>query len=251
MKTHTLKLAALTAACVLAFGIAQPAHALFGIGDIVLDPTNLVQNTLTAVRTLEQINNQIRQLQNEAQMLINQARNLASLPSSVVGQLRANLATTQRLIAQAKGLAYDVTSIDREFARLYPEKYATTVSGNQMYLDAQERWKNTLNGLQTTMQMQAQASQNLSDDESVLADLVGKSQSAEGALQAMQAMNQLLALQAKQSIQTQRLQITQDRAASLELARQAAAAERGREVRRRFLGTGTPYTPQAVNFYGN
>src|SRR2546427_11422187 len=86
-------------------------------------------------------------------MLINQARNLASLPSSVVGQLRANLATTQRLIAQAKGLAYDVTSIDREFARLYPEKYAATVSGNQIYLDAQERWKNTLNGLQTTMQI--------------------------------------------------------------------------------------------------
>ena len=184
-------------------------------------------------------------------MLINQARNLASLPSSVVGQLRANLATTQRLIAQAKGLAYDVTSIDREFARLYPDQYAATVSGNQMYQDAQARWKNTLNGLQTTMQMQAQASQNLSDDEGVLADLVGKSQSAIGALQAMQAMNQLLALQAKQSIQTQRLQITQDRAASLELARQAAAVERGREVTRRFVGSGTPYTPQSVNFYGN
>ena len=113
------------------------------------------------------------------------------------------------------------------------------------------RWRNTLNGLQTTMQMQAQVSQNLGEDESVLADLVGKSQSAEGALQAMQAMNQLLALQAKQSIQSQRLQITQDRAASLELARQAAATERAREVRRRFLGDGTPYTPQSVNFYGN
>jgi P-type conjugative transfer protein TrbJ len=121
--------------------------------------------------------------------------------------------------------------MDREFARLYPEQYAATVSGDQMYRDAQERWRNTLNGLQTTMQMQAQVSQNLGEDESVLADLVGKSQSAEGALQAMQAMNQLLALQAKQSIQAQRLQITQDRAASLELARQAAATERAREVR--------------------
>ena len=251
MKPHTPKLASLTAACVLAFGIVQPAHALFGVGDIVLDPTNLVQNTLTAVRTLEQINNQIRQLQNEAQMLINQARNLASLPFSVVSRLRSNLALTQRLIEQAKGLAYDVANLDKEFKRLYPEQYAATVSGNQMYLDAQERWKNTLNGLRTTMQMQAQASQNLSDDESVLADLVGKSQSAEGALQAMQAMNQLLALQAKQSIQAQQLQITQDRAASLELARQAAATERAREVRRRFIGTGTPYTPHAVDFYGN
>ena len=182
---------------------------------VVIDPTNLVQNTLTAIRTLEQINNQIQQLQNEARMLTNQARNLASLPFNVVSRLRSNLATTQRLIARAKGMAYDVARMDQDFQRLYPEQYAATVSGDQMYRDTQERWKNTLNGLQTTMQMQAQASQNLSDDEGVLADLVGKSQSAEGALQAMQAMNQLLALQAKQSIQTQRLQITQDRAASL------------------------------------
>ena len=218
---------------------------------VVIDPTNLVQNTLTAIRTLEQINNQIQQLQNEARMLTNQARNLASLPFNVVSRLRSNLALTQRLIARAKGMAYDVARMDQDFQRLYPEQYAATVSGDQMYRDTQERWKNTLNGLQTTMQMQAQASQNLSDDEGVLADLVGKSQSAEGALQAMQAMNQLLALQAKQSIQTQRLQITQDRAASLELARQAAAVERGREVTRRFLGTGTPYTPQTVHFYGN
>ena len=218
---------------------------------VVIDPTNLVQNTLTAIRTLEQINNQIQQLQNEARMLTNQARNLASLPFNVVSRLRSNLATTQRLIARAKGMAYDVARMDQDFQRLYPEQYAATVSGDQMYRDTQERWKNTLNGLQTTMQMQAQASQNLSDDEGVLADLVGKSQSAEGALQAMQAMNQLLALQAKQSIQTQRLQITQDRAASLELARQAAAVERGREVTWRFLGTGTPYTPQTVHFYGN
>ncbi|MBV6848797.1 P-type conjugative transfer protein TrbJ [Xanthomonas euvesicatoria] len=239
----------LVAAAVAAMLCTATAHAQW----VVVDPTNLVQNTLTAIRTLEQINNQIQQLQNEAQMLMNQARNLASLPSSVVGQLRANLATTERLIAQARGLAYDVTNLDREFARLYPEQYAATISGDQMYRDAQERWRNALHGLQTTMQMQmqAQVSQNLGEDESVLADLVGKSQSAQGALQAMQAMNQLLALQAKQSIQSQRLQITQDRAASLELARQAAATERAREVRRRFLGDGTPYTPQRVDFYGN
>ena len=237
----------LVAAAVAAMLCTATAHAQW----VVVDPTNLVQNTLTAIRTLEQINNQIQQLQNEAQMLTNQARNLASLPFNVVSRLRSNLATTQRLIARAKGMAYDVARMDQDFQRLYPEQYAATVSGDQMYRDTQERWKNTLNGLQTTMQMQAQASQNLSDDEGVLADLVGKSQSAEGALQAMQAMNQLLALQAKQSIQTQRLQITQDRAASLELARQAAAVERGREVTRRFLGTGTPYTPQTVHFYGN
>ncbi|OFM78395.1 conjugal transfer protein TrbJ [Pseudomonas sp. HMSC072F09] len=228
-------------------GVTSTAQAQW----VVVDPTNLVQNTLTAVRTLEQINNQIQQLQNEAQMLINQGRNLASLPFNVVNRLRSTLATTQQLIAQAQGLGFQVQSMDQQFAHLYPEQYAATVSGNQMYQDAHQRWQNTLEGLQTAMRMQAQVSQNVTEDEGVLTDLVGQSQSATGALQAMQATNQLLALQAKQSIQAQQLQLTQGRAVSLELARQAAAVERGREVTRRFLGTGTAYTPQSVNFYGN
>jgi P-type conjugative transfer protein TrbJ len=224
----------------------QPVSAM-----TVIDPTNLVQNTLTAARTLEQINNQVEQLQNESQMLVNQARNLASLDYDVVNRLRASLVKSEQLIAEAQGLAYDVQNLDSEFARLYPEKYAATVSGDQMYRDAQERWAHTLNGLHTAMRIQAQVSRNLNDDEGALADLVGQSQSATGALQAMQATNQLLALQAKQSIQAQQLQLTQDRAASLELARQAAATERAREVRQRFLGEGTPYTPYPVRFYGN
>jgi P-type conjugative transfer protein TrbJ len=93
--------------------------------------------------------------------------------------------------------------------------------------------------------------QNFSSDEQTLADLVTRSQSAEGALQASQATNQLLALQSRQAIQAQQLKITQDRAAALELARQAAVQARGVEVSRRFLGSGTPYTPQTVNFYAN
>jgi len=148
-------------------------------------------------------------------------------------------------------LAYDVAHMDKEFSRLYPEQYDATISGARMAQDARERWKHTLDGLHTAMRMQAQVSKNLAQDESALSELVSQSQSATGALQAMQATNQLLALQAKQSIQAQQLQMTQDRAASLELARQAAATERAREVRRRFLGSGTPYTPHRVEFYSN
>ena len=242
MKKRLLAVAAAALICVVPVAQAQW---------VVIDPTNLAQNILTAAHTLEQINNQIKQLQNEAQSLMNEARNLASLPFNVANRLRSNLDTTRQLIGQARGLAFDIQNMDQQFAQLYPEQYAASVSGNRMFQDAHRRWQNTLQGLQTAMRMQAQVSQNLNQDEGVLADLVDQSQSATGALQAMQATNQLLALQAKQSIQTQQLQLTQGRAASLELARQAAAVERGREVTRRFLGSGTAYTPQSVNFYGN
>ena len=233
--------AALLTLGLLAF---QPASAF-----TVIDPTNLVQNTLTAVRTMEMINNQVSQLQNETQMLLNQARHLARLDYNVVDRLRVSLADTERLLAEAQGLAYEVQRLDQEFTRLYPAEYTSSVSSKRMAQDARERWKQGLDGLHTAMRVQAQVTQNLAQDERVLAELVQQSQAAGGALQAAQATNQLLALQAKQSIQAQQLQITQNRAIALELARQAAAAEEARELRRRFMGSGTPYTPYPVQFY--
>jgi len=151
-----MKIHALVTALSAALLIAQPASAI-----TVFDPSNFVQNTLTAVRTLEQINNQIQQLQNEATMLINQARNLATLDFNIVNRLRSTLATTERLIAEAQGLAYDVANMDREFARLYPDQYDASISGERMAQDARERWQHTLDGLHTAMRMQAQVSNNL------------------------------------------------------------------------------------------
>ena len=59
MKTKP-RLLSVSLAAVLSVSLlaVQPASAL-----TVFDPSNFVQNTLTAVRTLEQINNQINQLQ--------------------------------------------------------------------------------------------------------------------------------------------------------------------------------------------
>ncbi|GKT00459.1 P-type conjugative transfer protein TrbJ [Acidovorax sp. SUPP3434] len=216
---------------------------------VVIDPTNLAQNLMTAANTLEQINNQIKQLQNQAQSLMNQAKNLTSLDFSALNELRAALSATNQLIQQAQGLAFNVQQMETQFQQLYPESFSATVSSGQMVLDARKRWTNSLDALRTATKVQSQAVQNFASDESTLTDLVNRSQSAVGALQATQATNQLLALQARQSIQAQQLQITQDRAAALEQARQIAVQERAREVRRRFTGAGTPYTPATVNFY--
>src|SRR3546814_8666838 len=61
-----------TAAGSLFVGLAMtttPAQAI-----VVFDPSNYSQNMLTASRTLQQINNQIQSLHNEANMLINPAK---------------------------------------------------------------------------------------------------------------------------------------------------------------------------------
>jgi len=97
--------------------VPAPAYAQFG--GIVYDPTNYSQNILTAARTLEQINNQIRQLQNQAASLINEARNLQSLPLSVLEPLQTQIRQTQALIGQAQRMAYNVQAIETQFAAQY------------------------------------------------------------------------------------------------------------------------------------
>lgn len=242
MKKHLL-----AAAAASLMALVPVAHAQW----VVIDPTNLAQNIMTAANTLEQINNQIKQLQNQAQSLMNQARNLTSLDFSALNELRAALSATNQLIQQGQGLAFNVAQMETDFRRLYPQSYTAAISGTQMATDARTRWTNSLEALRTAAKVQSQAVQNFTSDERTLTDLVNRSQSAAGALQAMQATNQLLALQSRQSMQAQQLQITQDRAVALEQARQVAVQERAREVRRRFQGDGTAYTPYTVNFYGN
>ena len=216
----------------------------------VFDPANFVQNTLTAARSLMEVNNQIMQLENEATMLINEARNLTSLPFNIVAQLRATLARTTTLINQALGITYQLAQARAQFDGNYPSNYTSGVSGAAMYGDSQIRWFNSLQALRTTVAMQAQAAENLTSDEDSLATLVARSQAAIGALQAMQATNQLLALQSKQTIQDQQLRLTQDRAVALEQARVVGEEVRAREVRRRFVGEGVRYTPQAIGGFG-
>jgi type IV secretion system protein TrbJ len=236
------KLLAAVAAATLALAPIQNAHAIFGIGDIVYDPANHAQNILTAARTLIQINNQVRQLTNEAQMLINQAQNLTNLPTSIATDLQTSLRQVDSLIQSAQGLAYQVTAIDGEYRRLFPEQYASAVSTSRIIQDAQEAWVLARKGFKHSLEVQAEVVGQVRTDAVVLNRLVAESQGAVGNLQVAQAGNQLTALAAKQSMQLQTLVAASARADALESARGIAAREQGRARFTRFLGDRSAYT---------
>ncbi|EMI1807084.1 P-type conjugative transfer protein TrbJ [Pseudomonas aeruginosa] len=230
--------------------LTGPAHAQFGFGRIVYDPSNYAQNVLTAARTLEQINNQITSLQNEAQMLINQARNLASLPHSSLQQLQQNVQRTQQLLGQAQNLAFEVGQIDQAFRSQYGNVSLSTTDA-QLVADARSRWENTVGGLQDAMRVQAGAVGNIDSNRAEMAALVGQSQGATGALQATQAGNQLLALQSQQLSDLIAVISANGRADALTEAERATAAEQGREQRRRFLTPGSGYQPGNAQMFNN
>ncbi len=230
--------------------LASPALALFGFGRIVYDPSNYAQNVLTAARTLEQINNQIRSLQNEAQMLINQARNLASLPYSALQQIQQNVSRTQQLLNQAQNIAFEVQSIDQAFQSQYGSVSLSTTD-QQLVADARARWQNTVGGLQDALRVQAGVVGNIDTNRAEMAALIGQSQNAAGALQATQAGNQLLALQSQQLSDLIALMSANGRAEALIGAERATAAEQGRIQRERFLTPGSGYQPGNARMFNN
>ncbi|MBL8598919.1 MAG: P-type conjugative transfer protein TrbJ [Devosia sp.] len=242
MRAVLFATAVLAAPTALSPIVATPAYALFGFGDIVFDPSNYAENILQAARALDQINNQIASLQNEAQMLINQARNLASLPYSSVQALQQSVQRTQQLLGQAQRIAFDVQQIDQIFSQQY-SNMDLTASDQQLVALARQRWGNTVGALQDAMRVQAGVVGNIETQRSELSNLVGESQGATGALQATQAGNQILALQAQQLADLTALLAANGRADALSAAEQAAAAEQGREQRRRFLEPGDGYQP--------
>ncbi len=220
----------------------------------VIDFANLTQNVLTAVRTLEEVDNQITQIQQSISMLENQARNLTALPFSVLAQLQSSMGEINQLMGQAQSLAYSVQQVQLQFQQLYPNYQAANVQGNVtqagLLADANARWQAAVSTFQHTMEVQSQIVAAIPADQADLSTLVGQSQGAVGALQAIQSGNQLLALQSRQLSATQDLIAADARAQAANAMQNAEVQSAAQAEWQRFYGSGVSYTPTPVNVFG-
>jgi P-type conjugative transfer protein TrbJ len=208
----------------------------------VFDPGNYSQNLLTAARTLTQINNQIRSLQNQATMLINQAKNLTRIDFPQLQQITQTLQQIDRLMGQAQGIDFRVGNIDQQFRSLFPADLNQALTTNQQVVAARGRLDTAMAAYKQTMGVQSQVVENVQNDAQTLSDIVSRSQGAEGSLQAQQATNQLLALTAKQQFQIQNMIAAQYRAQAIDQATRVQSATDARAATTHFLGSGSAYS---------
>nr|WP_295741077.1 P-type conjugative transfer protein TrbJ [uncultured Acidocella sp.] len=222
---------------------AAPAAAQW----IVFDPTNYVQNVLTAARELQQVDNQIQMLTNQATMLVNQARNLTSLPLSTLNQLESSVQQTESLISQAQNIAFNVQQIEQAFTSTYGS-VPSTASTATLIAGAQTRWQNSVGGFEDSLKVQAGVVGNIPSDGSAMTSLVSASQSATGALQAAQAGNQLLALQSRQLSDLIAVMSAKGRADALAQADTATTEAESQALYSQF-STLNAYVPGAVTMF--
>ena len=154
----------------------------------------------------------------------------------------------EQLLAQAQNIAFDVQNVDQMFQQKYG-KVSLSATDAQLVADARSRWQNTVGGLQDAMRVQATVVGNIDTNRTEMSQLVGRSQSATGALQAAQAGNQLLALQSQQLSDLTALLAANGRSTALTEAERAAAAEQGRVQRERFLTPGSGYQAGSAKMF--
>jgi P-type conjugative transfer protein TrbJ len=201
----------------------------------VFDAANYSQDLLEAARALEQINNQVKSLRNQAGMLENMAKNLETIDFPQLQQITSSMQEVDQLIAKAQGIDFRIDGLDRRVEKLFPGALQRALTGDQQVANARARLDAAQTAYRQSIEMQAQVAQNVEEDAGVLAELAKSSQGAVGALEVGQAANQLIALSVKQQLQLQNLMATEFRESAIERARRAQAEEDGRATTRRFL----------------
>ena len=211
----------------------------------VFDPANYQENLLSAARALEQINNQVRQLQNQAQMIAAHGPEPAAAgvdhrPGPAAHARRhPNPAARRRWHRPAA--AGDAKRLRAACSR---SRSRPRSRRDDVLRNAKSRWDEEYAALQRAALLQGQIADSIDADTRLLGDAMARSRNAAGALEVAQAGNELTGLSVKQSLALQSLLAAQHRAETLAKARDLATEDEARQRFKSFVGTGQP-TPQA------
>ena len=241
--------------CLFAMGVVVAVdcrHSRHGATRCLSIPNNYAQNLLTAAHTLQQINNQITALQNQTQMLINQAKNLANLPTSILQQLQSNhAADPDSCSPRPRASAFDIGRIQQAFSTTYGAQPANSSNAALDRRPPRRAGRFRSAAFQDSLRIRPASSAISAPTPPRCRRSVTSSQSASGALQAAQAGNQLLALQSQQISDLVAVARREGRADALEQARTVTNEAQG-QAQYQLFATRSGYVPGNVTmFTGN
>jgi type IV secretion system protein TrbJ len=227
MKKHTMKQSMNSAASmpiiVVGLAVSMPIYALFGVGDVVFDPTNVAQTTITAteevtqtLKQVEEYTTQLQQYQNQLQNTLAPAAYVWDQATGTMNKLRGSIDTLNYYKNKVGNLdsflgKYQDVGFYRN-SPCYSSRGCTAAEKAELdanmtlFSEAQKRANDaSLRGIdQQQDAMEADARQ--------LERLQSGAQGAVGQMQAIQFANQLASAQGNQLLQIRGLLIAQQNA---------------------------------------
>jgi len=205
MRNTFIKARVLPLATALTFGVASfvlvlpPARAFTvyctNCSTVFSQATQVAKEIETAINTAQQLQTQIQQYQN----MITQG---LALPNSMFNRITGDLQRVQQLYQQSKSLSGNLTNFDQQFRSQFGDynRYLSQVGQSPTYMqDNYKRWNEQgSDAMRVAMQSAGMNVSAIADEDAMLSQLVARSQSAQGRMQAIQAGNEIAAQQVQQ-----------------------------------------------------
>lgn len=219
----------------MTFIMTTPAHAIFGMGDIVYDPSNFAQNITTAIsevtqelKQVEQYTTQLRELMTAKQQLDDMVQNTKQLThfnwDDAQGTLSQLLGVTNTIDTYKNQLGSFDSFLGKfqtiEYYRNLPCIGSNTCTATDRASIAEndrlssEARKKANDALFRGIDLQQQT---LQKDSEHLRELQQAAQSSTGRLQALQAANELASEQTNQLLQIRGLLVAQQNALATQM----------------------------------
>jgi P-type conjugative transfer protein TrbJ len=223
-------LLAVLAAVPLSLFLSKPAEAQW----VVVDPSNLVENTLNELNTLQtQLNtvqiqvNQATQIANQVTQLAHETTNLVNLPTSMVNQLLSAYMNAYRSLNQTwtsiNGFASNLQNMVNRYEAMFPNRQGSssgTLTPTMALQQTQGFLTQVRNDLQGVGKMVAQVSQQMPQTQANLQTAVQALNSSTGADSSIQSTGQIEAVVAQQIAQTNSLILAMNQAQLSMMAQQ-------------------------------
>lgn len=196
MMNRNTTIPVLTTAIALAISsLSAPAGAGTLTGGATF-PEQIVQE-LTAAQQLAQ---QAEEVQQQIQMVYDQAKNLESMPTQMWSSVQSDLNNLVNIAGQAQGLSYASQNIASQFSQTYPA--ASSIGEN--YGQQMQTWTtNTNSQIQSMLEQNHLQADQFATQQSALQAIQNASQSAAGRMQVLQAGNQIAGMEVNQIQQLQ------------------------------------------------
>jgi P-type conjugative transfer protein TrbJ len=181
---------------------------------VVLDPTNLIQNTISALKAVESIINEVQMIANQIKQIENMVQNTRTVGGVWDQEALPRLARLGQIIDQEQAIAYAMAGMDRIFRDRFPG-YKPVTDWSASY----DKWtRTTLDTLRGTMQAVRLHADDFAGEQRRIQTLTALSDSAEGRMQAIQAGNMLAAEQLQQLAKLRQLMMAQINAQNVYMA---------------------------------
>ena len=176
----------------------------------VIDAANLIQTTITALRSVESVINEVKMIEN----MLQNTRGWG--PGRWDSEALPRLVRLGRVIEQEQAIAYTVANIDGVFRQRYPGYHPVTDWSREY-----DAWtRATLDTLRGTLNAVRLHAEDFATEQGRIEALAALSDSAEGRMQALQLGNMMTGEQLQQLVKLRQLVMAQINAQNVFMAHQ-------------------------------